>query len=63
MFEYTGGIPRVIQWTYTIVHAWTSIRFNRDGDRAEELTVDDIPQALDHVFDYLYHSCEVRCSC
>ncbi len=61
VFEYTGGIPRSILWTYTIVHAWTCIRSKRDGTRAKKLTVEDIPQALKHVFDYLYHRHQVCC--
>ena len=61
VFEHTGGIPRLILWTYTIVHAWTYYRFERDGTRANKLTVEDIPQALEHVFNYLYHRHQVRC--
>lgn len=63
VFEYTGGIPRLILWTYMIVFAWTHIRHSRDGDRAKKLTVGDIPQALEHVFDYLYNHRKVRCCC
>ncbi len=61
VFEHTGGIPRLILLTYTIVHAWTCIRSKRDGTRANKLTVEDIPQALKHVFDYLYHRHQVCC--
>ena len=61
VFEHTGGIPRLILWTYTIVHAWTCIRSKRDGTGANKLTVEDIPQALEHVFNYLYHRHQVCC--
>ncbi len=61
VFEHTGGIPRLILLTYTIVHAWTCIRSKRDGTRANKLTVEDIPQALKHVFDYLYRLHQVCC--
>ncbi len=61
VFEHTGGIPRLILLTYTIVHAWTCIRSKRDGTRANKLTVEDIPQALKHVFDYLYRCHQVCC--
>jgi hypothetical protein len=63
VFEYTGGIPRLILWTYTVVFAWTYCRFERDGPTAKKLTAQDILQALEHVFDYLYHHHQVCCCC
>lgn len=59
VFEYTGGLPRLVVATYTAVFAWICIRRSRGGV-AVQLTVADIPRCLNYVFDFLYERYKVR---